>query len=233
MTISDIMKQLEAKGTEQARRIYTNHGADLDMYGVSMKDLKLIAKKIPKNHSLGMELLQSNHIDAMYLSQWIIDSNNVTIQQLETVLKQTDYYMIIENVVSTIAAKNTSLAKECISKWIDSSSHRQRQAAYTIYSLLISSIPNEQLDFEHISQRLDHIKAKIHLEQNRVRYAMNNFVIHVGGYLQELHDKALATSNEIGIVSVSMGKTACKVPYAPDYISKMKQRNMIGTKRKI
>jgi hypothetical protein len=35
-----------------------------------------------------------------------------------------------------------------------------------------------------------------------------------------------------GLVEVDMGNTACKVPFAPDYIQKVKDRGTIGKKRK-
>ena len=43
---------------------------------------------------------------------------------------------------------------------------------------------------------------------------------------------AVRTAEAIGPVSVDMGDTACKVPYAPDYIQKIRQRGTIGKKRK-
>ena len=40
MEYRDVLQSLEKSGTEQARKIYTNHGADIPLFGVSMKDLK-------------------------------------------------------------------------------------------------------------------------------------------------------------------------------------------------
>jgi hypothetical protein len=53
---------------------------------------------------------------------------------------------------------------------------------------------------------------------------MNSFVISVGGYIVSLSSKAVEISKKIGKVSVNLGNTACKVPYAPDYIEKMVAR---------
>ena len=50
---------------------------------------------------------------------------------------------------------------------------------------------------------------------------MNSFLISVGGYVKELAAEAQSIGKSIGIVTVDMGGTACKVPYAPDYIRKM------------
>ena len=58
------------------------------------------------------------------------------------------------------------------------------------------------------------------------------FVIAVGSYVQALTDVALQIGAKIGPVAVDMGGTACKVPYAPDYIQKVQKRGAVGKKRK-
>ena len=61
---------------------------------------------------------------------------------------------------------------------------------------------------------------------------MNGFVIAVGAYVKSLTDPAIKTAEKIGPVNVDMGNTACKVPFAPDYIKKIQTRGTIGKKRK-
>jgi hypothetical protein len=61
---------------------------------------------------------------------------------------------------------------------------------------------------------------------------MNGFVIAVGCYVQALTELARKTAQRIGEVSVDMGDTACKVPFAPEYIQKVQDRGTIGKKRK-
>ena len=61
---------------------------------------------------------------------------------------------------------------------------------------------------------------------------MNGFVIAVGSYVRALTDTALQTGAKIGPVTVDVGGTACKVPYAPDSIRKVQKRGAIGKKRK-
>ena len=61
---------------------------------------------------------------------------------------------------------------------------------------------------------------------------MNSFVIAVGNYVKPLGDLALKTAQKIGQVTVDMGNTSCKVPFAPDYIRKVRQRGTVGKKRK-
>jgi hypothetical protein len=55
---------------------------------------------------------------------------------------------------------------------------------------------------------------------------MNNFIINVGVYVPFLKERAILTAEQIGKVNVDMGKTSCKVPYAPEYIKKAVQQEV-------
>ncbi|MBI3465809.1 MAG: hypothetical protein HY000_22560 [Planctomycetes bacterium] len=61
---------------------------------------------------------------------------------------------------------------------------------------------------------------------------MNSFVIAVGSYVKPLLNEAKAAAKKIGMVSVDMGDTACKVPLATEYIEKVVKAGRVGRKRK-
>lgn len=232
MTKKEVMKELESLGTEQARKIYKNHGADIDVFGVSIADLKKLYKRIKKNHVLGYKLLTSKNVDAMYLSQWVVDPSRLTMSDLEHVLDQTNYYMIIDNVVANLAAKSNDPIS-ILHKWIDHENHRYRQAAYQLFTLLLMTVDNDQLDIDFVKEKLEYVKNNIHNEQNRVRYSMNSFLIGAGIYIEEYTNLCKEYAKEIGKVDVYMGKTSCKVPDAFSYIEKVEKMNKIGVKRKL
>ncbi len=231
MTYNEVMKQLESLGTAQTRKIYTRHGNDIDMFGVSVANLKKVLKPIKKDKELGMRLLKSRNSDAIYLSQWIVDSNQLTISDLEELIELTNYYMTLDTVVPNLLIKNKELAWECIGKWTNHMKPRYRQSAYSLYSLILGTYPNEEIDFTDVKNKLHYISKVIHDEENRVRYSMNSFVISAGVYNPDITDLAMDISEKIGRVNVYMGQTSCKVPFAPEYIEKVKKMNRIGKKR--
>ncbi len=61
---------------------------------------------------------------------------------------------------------------------------------------------------------------------------MNNFVISVGAYITSMNSTAMAAGDKIGLVSVDMGKTACKVPMISVSLQKVIDRGSVGKKRK-
>ena len=78
MTVNEIMSFLESKGSEQTRKIYSKHGAPDGFYGVKVSELKIIVKKVKKNHALALDLFETGNSDAMYLAGLIADSSQFT-----------------------------------------------------------------------------------------------------------------------------------------------------------
>ncbi|MDP1757831.1 MAG: DNA alkylation repair protein, partial [Pseudohongiella sp.] len=91
---------------------------------------------------------------------------------------------------------------------------------------------DNELELAELTALLRRVEETIHSAPNEVRYCMNSFVISVGSYVQPLTAEALRVGRAIGQVTVDMGNTACKVPFAPDYIAKVEARGTLGKKRK-
>ena len=117
-------------------------------------------------------------------------------------------------------------------EWIESKKETVAACGWSTLSGLVAITDDSQLDLTELKQLLQRVQKTIHQQPNRVRYVMNGFVIAVGSYVKELTDAALQTGAQIGIVSVDMGDTECKVPYAPDYIAKVEKMGRVGKKKK-
>ena len=233
MNFDDVMKELKELGTDQNKKIYLNHGADIELFGVSVANLKQVAKKLKNSHDIGMKLLYSKNADAIYLSQFVVDPTLLTMTDYENILQSTNYYMIIESTIAPLAARNPGIAFQCLYKWIDSKNHRYRQCAYFLLSIILGSYDNQLIDMDFISKRLIFVEKNIQKEENRVRYAMNNFVMAVGISLPLFTQTAIDVSMNAGEVFVDMGKTSCNVPVAHTYIKHAESKNKIGIKRKL
>jgi 3-methyladenine DNA glycosylase AlkD len=228
MTFKEVMEFLEEHGSEQTRKIYRNHGVKGEFYGVKVGDLKIVQKKVKKNHELSMQLYNTANYDAMYLAGLIADEKVISKAELQSWMDRADSHLISTYPVAWVAAESPyglELAKE----WIESENEFTAAGGYATYSSLINTKSNEELNLEEIEELLDHIVKNIHRERNQVRYQMNAFVIAAGGYIPELADKAKEYGERIGKVHVDMGNTSCKVPLIKPYIEKMEAR---GTKKK-
>lgn len=230
-TTNQVLKALKSKGTEKNRTIFARHGASGNMYGVSVADMKVIAKTIKGEQELACELFDSGNYDAMYLAGLVADGAQMTKKQLESWVRQATWQMISEYSVPWVASESPH-GRALAMKWIAAKKEHVAAAGWNTYAALVTTLPDDELDLDELEQLLAQIEEGIDAAQNRVRYCMNGFVIAVAAYVKPLTKKAKATAKRLGKVEVEMGGTACKVPYAPDYIAKIEKSGRAGKKRK-
>ena len=78
MTTEQVMKELEKKGSATIKKIFQNHGAKEPLFGVKVGDLKVMQKKIKRDHDLAMDLFKTGNYDAMYLAGLIADESKMS-----------------------------------------------------------------------------------------------------------------------------------------------------------
>jgi hypothetical protein len=168
----------------------------------------------------------------MYLAGLIADEREITREQLQSWVEGAYWYMLSEYTVAWIAAESR-YGWELALEWIESGREHIAAAGWSALSNVVSITEDAHLDTLKLEKLLRRVEADIHNSQNRVRYAMNGFVIAVGSYVAGLKESAESVAAAIGKVSVDMGGTACKVPLATDYIQKVADRGKTGQKKKM
>lgn len=231
MTADQILKEIEPLGTESYRRVLRNHGITGPLFGVKVEELKKYEKAIKKNYQLALDLYDTGVYDAMYLAGLIADETKMTQDDLRGWLEKATSDAVAEFAVAWVAADGPhgwDLALE----WIDSSDEKAQVVGWGTLSSLVAVKDDGELDIPALRGLLERVSATIHAQPDKARYKMNGFVIALGSYVSELTDEALRAGEKIGKVQVDMGNTACKVPFAPDYIRKVADKGRIGKKRK-
>jgi 3-methyladenine DNA glycosylase AlkD len=232
MTVQDIMAQLEAYGDAQTKKTLMRHGAKEPFYGVKVSDLKLILKKVKKNHELSLGLYATGNTDAMYLAGLMADEKKITKAQLEEWVDAAYWQYLNEYAVPWVASESPygfALGLE----WIKSPKETTAAAGWSTLSSCAAIKEDKNLDIDAFSALLDTVAKEIQHAPNRVRYTMNGFVVATGNYIASLTDKAMDVANKIGAVTVDMDGTACKVPLAKDYLQKCINNGNVGKKRKM
>lgn len=230
MTAVEILEQLRSLGTEPYKKVLRNHGVQEPFFGVKIEELKKIQKRIKKDYRLALELYDTGNYDAQYLAGLIADETKMTKQDLRGWLKKANCSAICGCVVSAVAAESRH-GHDLANEWIASKKENIATAGWTILSNLVSIEDDEDLNLPELKRLLQHVRKTIHEQPNKVRYVMNGFVIAVGCYVRGLTELALQMATTIGPVTVDLGNTACKVPFAPEYIQKVQKRGTIGKKR--
>jgi 3-methyladenine DNA glycosylase AlkD len=231
MTAAEILKSLKPLGTEGYKRILLNHGVKEPVFGVKIEELKKIQKQVKKDYQLALELFDSGNYDAMYLAGLIADDAKMTKRDLRNWVAKANCAALSEYTVPWVAAQSNH-GWELALEWIDSDDELVASSGWSTLGSLVALKDDAELDQNELKRLLKRVEKTIHDAPNHVRYVMNGFVIAVGSYVKGLTETAIKTAEKIGIVSVNMGNTACKVPAAVEYINKVQQRGTIGKKRK-
>ena len=231
MTSNEIVKELESLGAESYRKVLRNHGIPEPMFGVKIEELKKIQKRIKKDYQLALDLYDTGIYDAMYLAGLIADDERMTKKDLQRWVDNASSNMLCNYTVPWVASEGR-FGWEMALKWIESKKPSVAAAGWATLVGLVAIKDDSELDLDALKKLLKRVEASVHEASNGVRYAMIMFVIGLGTYVKPLADLALKTAEKIGRVEVDVGDTSCKVPFAPDYIRKVRQRGTVGKKRK-
>ncbi|WP_367870299.1 DNA alkylation repair protein [Luteolibacter sp. Populi] len=232
MNAKDVLKELETLGSESVKRLLMkNHGVMEPCFGVKIGDMKPIVKRIKKDYQLALDLYASGNYDAMYLAGLIADDARMTQEDLQRWVDGAYGGSLPGSTVAAVAAQGLH-GHEMALKWIDSKKPLIATAGWSTLSCLMALKDDSELDAAELKKLLQRVKKEIHQAPDAARYAMNGFVISLGGYVALLTELAIRTAEEIGPVSVDMGNNSCEVPGAADYIRKMQARGTPGKKRK-
>lgn len=231
MTLDAVMKSLAAKGSASTKKTLLRHGAVEPLFGVRIGDLKPLVKQLKGQQDLALQLYATKNSDAMYLAGLIADGAQMTPKQLDQWAAGATWHMISGCCVAWVAAEHPQ-GFDAAAKWIDSPKGLVAGAGWATLSALAATVPDEKLPVKKFDALLDRCAKDIKTAPDRVRYAMNNFIICCGTYIQPLGKKAIDTARRVGPVNVDMGNTACQVPDAESYIIKSRRGLPIAPKRK-
>jgi len=231
MTAEQIVQEIRQLGTEGYRKVLRNHGVPEPLFGVKISEMKKIQQRVKKDYRLALDLFDTGIYDAMYLAGLIADDPKMTKEDLHNWVEKSRCGAISSCTVPWVAA-GSNFGRELAIEWIDSRTELVAISGWATLTSLVSIKPDAELDLSELERLLERVQKTIRQAPNDLRYAMNSFVIGVGCYVLPLTDTAMEVAGKLGRVTVDMGNTSCQVPYAPDYIQKVRDRGSLGKKRK-
>lgn len=231
MTLSEVMADLQAHGREATKRTLARHGAREPFFGVPVGHLKTLQRRLKKDHPLALQLYATGNTDAMYLAALVADPRQMTKAQLRAWARGAYWYMLSCFAVAWTAAESR-YGRELAVEWMAAPTEQVQAAGWATYASLVSITPDNALDLDEIAGLLDQARDALPTAANRAKYAINNFIISVGGYVPPLLAAAKAVARQVGTVAVDVGDTDCRVPNALVYIEMLEAKGRIGRKRK-
>lgn len=231
-TANEILEELRALGSESIKRmLMKNHGVKEPCFGVKIGDMQKIRKRIKQDHELALELYATGNYDAMYLAGYLTDDARMTKADLQR-WADAAYGAGLPGTTVPWVASGGPHGHEMALKWIDAKQSNVAVAGWSTFACLVALKDDADLDLTELTALIERVKQSIRSAPDRVKYAMNSFLISVGSYVKPLTDLAIRTGEEIGRIKADLGDNSCEFFYAPDYIRKVQERGTIGKKRK-
>jgi 3-methyladenine DNA glycosylase AlkD len=215
--VADVMRELEAAGSEQTRKTYRRHGVLGDQFGVSYATLGQLTKRNRGNHALALELWATKNHDARILATMIADPASLDAKMLDRWVKDLDSYPLTDAFARM--AGQTSLARPKFEQWADASAEWTGRTAWLLLASVAAAGP--ALGDDYFEGHLATIERQVHGRKNRVRDAMIAALVAIGVRSERLRPKAVAAAKRIGRVEVDHGDTDCRTIDALSYMEKI------------
>ncbi len=164
------------------------------MLGISVYDLRKLAKEIGRNHILAMKLWKSGIHEARMLAVFIDEPSKVTENQMERWAKDFDSWDICDQACTDLfdrTAFNWKKAKE----WSSRNEEFVKRGAFALMAgLAVHDKDAEDADFESLFSL---IKKESVDEHNFVKKAVNWALRNIGKRNAYLNGKAIKVCGEI------------------------------------
>lgn len=191
----EILKQLESLSNPEAvagmARFGINPG---NTYGVSIPNLRKIAREAGKNHLLAKQLWSSGIHEARILASMIDSPENVTEEQMESWVKDVDSWDVCDQCCSNLLDK-TEFAYQKAVEWSKRDQEFVKRAGFVLMAVL--AVHDKKAKDEEFLKFLSIIKRESTDDRNFVKKAVNWALRQIGKRNLNLNKKAIETAKEI------------------------------------
>jgi len=195
MQAKEILKKLKSLSDPKAVVGMARFGiAPKNTYGISIPNLRKIAKEIGISHSLAQQLWDSGIHEARILAGLIGEPDKVTERQMEKWVKDFDSWDVCDQVCSNLFDKTEFAFLKAI-EWSKRKEEFVKRAGFVMMACL--SVHDKQVKDKKFEQFFPIIKREAHDERNFVKKAVNWALRQIGKRNLGLNKKAIATAKEI------------------------------------
>ncbi len=195
MDYEEILRQLESLSNPEAvagmARFGINPG---NTYGVSIPNLRKLAKEAGKNHVLAQHLWQSGIHEARILASMIDNPENVTEEQMENWANDFDSWDVCDQCCSNLFDK-TQFAYQKAIEWSNRDKEFVKRAGFVLMAVL--AVHDKKAKDEEFLEFLPIIRRESIDDRNFVRKAVNWALRQIGKRSRNLNKNAIETAKEI------------------------------------
>ena len=96
MTLNETLKQLKALGNAKVRARNAKSGAGDNQFGVSLGDIRVLAKKIRTDHALARSLWETGNVDAQFLATLLIQPKKLSAKEMDRMVRSITFVRVAD-----------------------------------------------------------------------------------------------------------------------------------------
>ena len=195
MDYEKIIKKLKSMSNSEAIVGMSKYGITPEKtYGVSIPNLRKLAKEIGKNHKLAEQLWSENIGETRILASMVEDFEMVTEGQMENWVRDFDYWEICDQCCMNLFEK-IKYAYTKAMEWSFREAEFIKRAGFVLMArLAVSDKEAENVKFE---QFFPVIKSEAQDERNYVKKSVNWALRQIGKRNLDLNTKAVDIAKDI------------------------------------
>jgi len=195
MQYNDIIGKLKSLSDPEAVKGMARFGINPEnTYGVSIPNLRKIARETGKDHALAQQLWASGIHEARMLACYVDQSEMVTEAQMESWVKDFDSWDVCDQCCSNLFDQ-TELAHSKAAEWSRREEGFVKRAGFTLMAVL--AVHDKKATDEDFLKFLPMIKREATDERNFVKKAVNWALRQIGKRNLNLNKAAIKTAEEI------------------------------------
>ncbi len=219
MTLNETLKQLKALGNAKVRAQNAKGGAGDNQFGVSLGDIRTLAKKIKTDHDLALELWDTGNVDAQFLATLLMQPKKLSAKDMNRLVRSISFIRVADWLISYVVRQHPD--KETFRlEWMTDDDRWASRAGWDLTAERVAKNP-DGLDVPALLARIESELADAEPEP---QWAMNHTLANIGIHFPKLRKKAIAIGEKLGIYRDWLVSKGCTSPFAPIWIEAMVAR---------
>lgn len=216
VTAAGVMADLAELEDPRIREVNARHG---DEHGVNLTKLRAVAKPLRGQVDLARELWSTEDAAARLTALLILRPKDLQRDELDTMLRQARLPKVQDWLVNYLVKKSRH-AEELRQTWFTDPDPLVASAGWALTSEKVVK-DSDGLDLAGL---LDLIEAQMKHAPDRLQWAMNTCLGHIGIHHPEHRERAIDIGERLQVLKDYPTPPGCVSPYVPLWVNEMVNR---------
>lgn len=178
MKAEEVLARLELMSDSTRLEGMSRYGIKVDRaLGVSMPEMRALAKTIGKDHRLAVELWRTEVHEARIMASLLADPKHLSEEQMEEMVRDLDSWDVCDQCCSNLFSRSPMALRKAL-EWAERESEFPKRAGFATMAAL--AVHDKKLGQNEVHLLLEAMVRESHDDRNYVRKAVNWALRQIG-----------------------------------------------------